>query len=300
MGTGNRPMIAWSKRFPRRMYPLGYLRLIAARHRFYDRIGWLRQGKGWKIGKVPGDQTKLESLRGIHAGNPCLIIGNGPSLNEIDFNYFRSMTTIGCNGIYRAFEDWGFHTNYLLFEDIEQTELHGPNISTIKGPVKIASLYNAHNIRGSWKDLLFMNSRLADFTYWNDIGIQFSRDFSHVVYLGSSITYVALQLAYHLGCNPIYLVGVDMDYGELTQMHPPGKIEIDVENIDKVRGVHFDENYYAPGDVIGVPDFGIQLKALEVAKAAFLENGRQIFNATPGGKLELFPRIKFESIFENG
>ncbi|MEZ6011338.1 MAG: 6-hydroxymethylpterin diphosphokinase MptE-like protein [Hyphomonas sp.] len=290
-------MIAWSPRFPKWKYPLGYLRLIAARHRYFDRIGLKKDERGLRIGILQGDGRKLAALKDQGAGRRAFIIGNGPSLKQMDLVALKDEITIAANGAYKSFDKWGFTSDYLLFEDIEQTEIRGNEIRNVCGPTKIASIYNAHAIARPWRGLLFMNARLADERYWKDPGIQFSRDFSHAVYLGSTITYVALQLAYHLGCEKVYLIGVDMDYGPLCDMFPPGKLVVTSENLDLVRQAHFTPDYYQVGDVIGVPDTQLQTEAFNVAKAAFETAGRQVFNAGVGGKLDVFDRVDFTSLF---
>ncbi len=292
-------MIAWSARFPKWKYPLGYWRLLCARQRFFDRIGVKRSERGFRIGKIPGDQSRIAALKGSGAGKPCFIIGNGPSLKQTDIFRLNNEITIAANGAYKAFNDWGFAASYLLFEDVEQTEIRGPEIRHINGPLKIAALHNAYAIARPWKDLLFMNARLADDAYWDDPGIQFSRDFPQTVYLGSTITYIALQLAYFLGCDPVYLVGVDHDYGRLSDDFAPGKITVTVENQALVNKAHFTDQYYKIGDMIGVPNVDLQTQAFEIARAAFESDGRNVLNATHGGKLEVFERIDFNKLFES-
>ena len=271
------------------------MRLRAAHARRHDRLGF-KPGGGF--GAVPGDASRLAALRNCHQGKRCFIIGNGPSLKKTPVANLRNEITIGANGLYKAFPEWGFSTRYLLFEDIEQTELHGQNLRSINGPIKIAAVHNAHAIAKPWRDdLLFMNARLADDHYWNEMGVQFSTDFPQIVYLGSTILHIALQLAYHLGCNPIYLIGVDFDYGPLADKYPPGKIEISEENIDLIRRTHFSEEYYKEGDLMGVPNYALQQTAFETAKRTFEEDGRQVFNATHGGRLEVYDRVDFEGLF---
>ena len=143
-----------------------------------------------------------------------------------------------------------------------------------------------------------MNARVGDERYWNDIGIQFSEDFGEIVYLGSSIIYIALQLAFYLGCSPVYLVGLDFDYGSLGQEHEPGKIEVTQENFHAVNQVHHISDYHRVGDMFGVPNYILQEKAYQVAKDRYALHGREVFNATVGGKLPVFDRVDFDSLFE--
>lgn len=289
-------MIVWTPNFPRRERPLGYLRLLLARHRYFDHYGIGRANRWRPLTKKPGYQTLLRSWRDKYKDKRCFILGNGPSLQKMHISLLRNEITIGVNYIYTAFPKWGFHTTYLIFEDIEQTELRRHDIPCIKGPVKLAALYNAYAFKAC-KDTVFMNVRLADGYYWDHLAPMFSTDFAHIVYLGSTVTYLAIQLAYHLGCNPVYLIGVDHNYGELPKRFPPGKITISEENYHLVRGLHFSGNYYKIGDQIGVPNVRYQEEAYTKARKVFEENRRKIFNAGLDSKLKVFEKVSFESLF---
>ena len=296
-------MIPWRPDFPARRKPLGYLRLLRARHRFHDRVrpGFrLERVCGLPLPRprlidVPGDKARLAKLRDAHAGRRCFVIGNGPSLAGMDLSPLKDEVTIGSNGIYTRFAGWGFHTDYLLFEDMEQTELRGPDIPGIRGPLKLAGLHNAYAFRPD-AGTVFFNARLGDSFYWNRLAPVFSRDFSEIVYLNSTVTTIGLQLAYHLGCDPVVLVGVDHDYGRLPELFKPGKIRITEENIDLVRGCHFDPGYYKLGDLIGVPNVKLQEQGYREARHAFERDGRRVLNATAGGKLEVFERADYRRL----
>lgn len=275
--------------------PLGYLRLLRARARYHDRFTLGRRNLLPVIKKTPGYRYILRTWKDKHRGRRCFILGNGPSLKKMDLSRLKGEITIGSNGVYKAFGEWGWKTSYLLFEDVEQLELRRRDVPRITGTVVLAALYNAYAFRAG-KDTIFMNVRPADEAYWKE-GPLFSTDFPHIVYLGSTVTYIALQLAYHLGCDPVYLIGVDHDYGELPDHFPPGKITITEENIDLVRGLHFTDRYYRVGDQIGVPNVAYQERAYTRAEQAFEASGRKVYNAGLDSKLDVFERCSFEPLF---
>ena len=295
-------MIAWTPTFPRRERPIGYWRLLKARHRFFDTVR-PRIGKNLRprLEQVSGYQTRLAMWRGKQAGRRCFIIANGPSLKDTDTSKLRKELTMGCNGIYKAFPEWGFHTSYLVFEDIEQIELRRKEIYDVKGPLKLAAIYNAYAFPADEKTLFFNAPRMrAQGYYWKELYPQFSTDFAATVHLGGSVTYIMLQLAYHLGCDPVYLIGLDHDYGELPNLFPPGKITITEENIELIRGLHFSDKYYQVGDQIGVPFVKEQEQAYTAAREAFEAAGRRVYNASVHTKLDVFERVEFESLFADG
>ncbi len=196
----------------------------------------------------------------------------------------------------RSLAEWGFSTHYLLFEDIEQTELRGPELHRIRNVVKLAALYNAYAIRPD-ANTYFFNARYGNKPYWREMAPRFSTDFADIVYLGSTVTYIALQLAFYLGCDPVYLIGVDHDYGELSKRYPPGKITITEENYPLVQQCHFSGRYYTIGDQIGVPDVARQEQAYAMARSVYESHGRQVLNASLCSKLDAFERADYASLF---
>jgi len=289
-------MIAWRRQFPWYRKPLGYWRLMAARVRYYDTLG-LQWGLRPKVVLRSGYARRMWAWHNRYAGRPGFVIGNGPSLEKMNLAPLRRHVTIGSNGIYKKFDDWGWSTNYLLFEDLDQTELRGPEIHGISGTTKIAALHNAYAFKAD-ASTYFANVRYGNAKYWETVAPRFGDMFCDVSYLGSTVTYLGIQLAYFLGCNPVYLIGVDHNYGKLPELFPPGKIEITEENHDLVKQCHFDESYYKLGDVIGVPDVQKQDDAYQTAMDHFQANGREIYNAGVNSSLDIFPRIDFQEALD--
>jgi hypothetical protein len=143
-----------------------------------------------------------------------------------------------------------------------------------------------------------MNVRIGDSGYW-ERGPQFSFDFPHIVFLGGTITYIGLQLACHLGCQPIYLIGVDHNYGRLTELLPPGKVTLTAENVRLLtEGRHFDADYHKVGDVVGVPYLKEQNRSYEHARTVLTARGIYVFNAGVDSRLETFPKVDYLSLFK--
>lgn len=288
--------IVWTDNFPLRERPLGYLRLLQARHRYHAHfgLGW----KGWRpsLRRAAGDKYELGTWKNKFQGKRCFVMGNGPSLRDMDMSLLKDEITIGCNGIYRNFSEWGWHVNYLLFEDIEQTEIRRHDIHGIKGPIKVAGLHNAYAFKAD-EDTHFMNVRNLDVDFMENLFPQFSKDFGHQVHLAGTVTYIGLQLAFHLGCDPVYLIGVDHDYGELPRLFPPCKITITEDNIHLVRGLHVKQDYYKVGDTIGVPAVEYMDAGYAKAREVYEAHGRSVINAGLNSALDTFEKTEFITLF---
>jgi len=286
-------LIVWSSFFPKTRYLSGYARLKAARHRFGERLALAPK---WPpMTRKTGDMARLEKLRDKYKGQEVVVLGNGPSLKDLDPSLLKGRVSIGSNGVYELFPDWGHATDFLIMEDVEQAERRGKafrDVKSIDGRpfMKLAALHTAHGLAKPWPDdLCFFNARyVSDETYYSDWGPQFSRDFAGMVFLGSTVTYIGLQLAWYLGAKTVYLAGVDFSYGPLEKQFKPGKLVVTPDNLDLVQQCHFSSAYHKVGDIIGVPNTAYQRRAYALARRVFDADGRKIINLTPGTALDVF------------
>ena len=103
------------------------------------------------------------------------------------------------------------------------------------------------------------------------------------------MTFMALQLAYHLGFKEVVLVGVDHSFATAG---PPNQL-VTSAGADPN---HFDPNYFGRGVRWQLPDLDMSERAYRLARDAFAAAGRTVIDATVGGKLTVFPKADFETI----
>lgn len=289
----------WTHAFPESERPDAVDRWQLAQARFYDQVRKHQDHNGITCNIMKGYQSRLRELAGKYGGKRCFVLGNGPSLQKMDLSPLKNEITIGSNGVYRLFESWGFCTTFFTMEDVEQVEDRRHELPNVKGPIRIFSLDNSYCIEPR-EDTLFANVVRYSHpfeSWWQQYYPGFSPDFSSAVYLGSTVTYLNLQLAFYLGCNPVYIIGVDHDYGLLPKMYPPGKLEITSEVLELLESIHCVKGYHKLGGKIGVPYVKEQEKAFCKALDFYSAWGRQVYNAGLNSKLDVFPRIDFEDLF---
>ena len=121
----------------------------------------------------------------------------------------------------------------------------------------------------------------------------FSTDALRGVFSGFTVTYVNLQIAAHMGCSPIYLIGCDHYYG--SQQHS-GSEQVK-ENIHQGEQLHFHKDYRKPGEIAYSAPVDLMNAAYAKAAVRSGQLGIRVFNATRGGHLEAFPRVEFGTLF---
>lgn len=231
-------------------------------------------------------QTALEQLRNCHAGRPCFIIGNGPSLKQTPIERLAGEVTIGCNGLFLLFERMGFKPTYYTVEDVLVAADRREEIRRLRGTTRLFP-FDIRKIIGGDQEALWVN-----FLRIHDAPQRFTEDFVREAFWGGTVTYFNMQLAVHLGCNPIYLVGIDHNYKTDVPVTKQGSVwtsQADDPN-------HFDPNYFGKGYRWHDPNVARMEAAYVKAREHCAARGIQILNATKGGKLEVFPRVDIDAL----
>jgi hypothetical protein len=234
------------------------------------------------------NEKKLQSFKNKHKGERCFIIGNGPSLNELDLTLLKHETTFGVNGIYLNEEKMGFLPTYYVIEDYLIAEDRASEINELKGLIKFVPTFLDYTLK---KDCNTINFN-AYMNYSDKIFKPlFSDNCLRRIGVGGSVTFMCLQLAFYMGFDEVYLIGFDHNYVKLEKSNI--LIMVTEENDQN----HFTPNYYSKGEKWHDPNVDRMEKGFTVARNHFSKHNRKVFNATYQGHLEVFERIDYTSIF---
>jgi hypothetical protein len=107
---------------------------------------------------------------------------------------------------------------------------------------------------------------------------------------GATVTYVAMQMAYFMGFEEVILIGVDHNFKETGR---PNQTVVS-QGADRS---HFDARYFGKDFRWQLPDLETSEFAYILAREAYAAAGRRILDATVGGKLDVFPKTTYESLF---
>ena len=192
--------------------------------------------------------------RDTHKGETCVIIGNGPSLDETPLEELANRyVTFGSNLIYRK----PFYPDYYCLVDKLGLD------TCLPLPDDFTSV---RFMRAEAKDEL--NTPIYPIT-----SAGFSLNINNFVVIGATVTYAIMQIAFHMGFATWLLVGVDhsSDHFECAD----GK------------------EYFKEGVVYYEPNLTGVLKYYATAKDICDQTGRKIINLTPGTKENVFDKGTF-------
>lgn len=243
------------------------------------RIKNLPHQRAWSKGL--SNKANLEEFCGIHHGERCFLIANGPSLKNTDLSYIRNEISIGMNRIYLLFDD-DFHTTYFTTVNELVIEQFSEDIAKL----------NCHKFV-NWKqrDIFSDNPEIGYFLVFQSLDDGFSTDITKGVYSGGTITYVSLQLAYYMGFSEVIIIGLDHNFEDKGT---PNKTEVRIGE-DKN---HFHPDYFPKGMKWQLPDLYRSELAYAKAREMFEKDGRRILDATVGGKCEVFEKVDYDSLFK--
>lgn len=239
------------------------------------------------------DKRKISKLKDAFKGERAFIVGNGPSLNKIDLNKLKDEYTFGVNSIFLK-EDT-FKPYFYVVEDHNVARDNAKKIHDFKIKYKFLPRNYKHIIKGDPNTIFYnMNTGYYQEYSSNYCIPRFSADASSRLYCSQSVTIICLQLAFYMGFESVYLLGMDFSYiiPEDAVLEDGGSI---LSTSDDPN--HFDSSYFGAGKRWHDPHLDRVERSYKLAKICYESKGKNIYNSTVGGKLEVFERVDFNSLF---
>lgn len=241
------------------------------------------------------EKKKMQLFRDIHKGQACVIVGNGPSLTGEDLDYINKLNlpSFATNTIYRVFPNTKWRPTYYAIDDrgmLRRTEVreHLGEEKANKYFFIRQNYIQYHSIKKYLKPekMIFLNSD-GNREYLKTP--RFSYDVADVIYSIGTVTYFCIQLAVYMGFSKIYLIGIDHSYP--VERDRNGNIII---NGGKAHVGQESEKENAIAASVWEMEIAYKQVVIEMKKGRF-----SVYNATRGGKLELFHRVCLEDIQSN-
>lgn len=237
----------------------------------------------------------LKSMRNIYAGKRCFVIGNGPSLLPEDLNKLCDEISFASNRIYNIYEYTDWRPTYYMCIDKNALPFM---LDSIKKSGSYKKFLTYHGVRcGGLSDesicYLFPYGRYKVNPYAPKAE-RLNDDLSKYVTNVATVTVNIIELAIYMGFSEIYLLGVDNNYAK--KLDKNGK----VYNDPSVQSSYFagmKDSHGKLGDGVSAQNVEAMNYSYQLAKQFADEHGVKIYNATRGGKLEVFPRVDFDSLF---
>jgi D-3-phosphoglycerate dehydrogenase len=155
---------------------------------------------------------KITDFKNKHKDKPAFCLGTAPHLKELDLEKLGNSITIGCNQLIKSAEKYNIDyiciQNGQKFKEFSNDIENAPQNLKVIVPEKVINSSSENSTTVENSNILcpvktrFTSSEHAEF---------FSFDLNSCVYYTDVIA-MEIQAAVWMGCNPIYVIGVDAEY----------------------------------------------------------------------------------------
>ena len=234
-----------------------------------------------------------EELRGWKDnffGQSCILMCNGPSLNQVDFESIDRdrFTVFGLNKIFLGFEKFNFEPDFLVAINKLVLEQSSAEYKSLTIPKFLSN-------RVAWdSQSIPPNTFLINTTQLPINADRFSTDISSYVHEGWTVTHAALQIIYYMGFNEVNIIGMD----HMFQQHVKGK-ENKKSIISGPDLDHFAANYFGYGQEWDFPDLENSEVSYKRAREVFEKTGRSIYDCTEQGHCHIFEKAPISKLYKN-
>ncbi len=241
--------------------------------------------------------TTMSIEKDFHKGRRCFIVATGPSLAYKDLSFLKDEITIALNLAPITLDKFDIKPNYNIIADkfsyLKFKEVYKK--LTYNTPVKkiiVASACETFPEELKDKNTFFFPKKLpqiADFKK-NPLEEGFAR--------GKTVAHDAIQLAYYLGFEEVYIIGMDMkmnnDWGKDGHCY-------EIHKNDKFLDLEFfkTKSHEIQRGLPGNPDFlKTIVDSFKFARKAFEEEGKKIINDS-NSQLDVFEKEEIFKKFGN-
>ncbi len=234
-----------------------------------------------------------------------VLMGNGPSLRDIDFALLKNHHTFGLNAAYRAYSRIGFYPKYFGCFDARVCSHHKPYFEelVLNSPIEKFFFINFDEQK---KDI-FTDPRIFSHPKFQKINfitrtpeekarkdiIALSFDpFYDMLTSGSN----AIQCGILMGYRKFVLLGCDANYTEVVDgaKQESVKWKLVMEKTPRKNPNYWFDDYQVKGDVFNLPNLaGTQMPAwIRLADTIkYLSLNVEIINCSPISKIEVFKKM---------
>lgn len=228
--------------------------------------------------------SKLTQFRNKYKNKKCFIVCNGPSLKISDLErlYDDKIYTFGCNLIFNLYSDTYWRPDFYVVCDFSLYKTYYDEISSLRNIGSEMFVKGICDIDGI-NELEGINYYYEGCRRKYNEDAMFSDDIAKVVYSGFTVAYDMLQIAVYMGFSPIYLIGADFNYNGNASSDGNHVYDYKVKDKRKMAGKSYSD---------------VPVNSMNVARKYAECNGIKIYNATRGGKLDVFERKNLDDLFE--
>lgn len=227
--------------------------------------------------------------------NTLVILGNGPSLRDFDFNLLKKYDTFGLNTSFRVYNKMNFYPTYFGSFDYKVNENckldYQDMIDNMKQIKKFFLIGNSEKKQNIYDNKYINNSKFQKINFINSPTFKkISKDFDNFFNAGNSGAN-ALQVGIMLGYKNIILLGCDANYQKPQNCYIQNGNMITLSQTENNINAWFDE-YSIKGDITPTPKDKYILPCWESISKCIPDNVN-VINCSKNSKIPYFKKEDF-------
>lgn len=202
--------------------------------------------------------ARFSELRAKYAGQTFLVLGNGPSLDQVAAGHMSKCVTIACNNAWRMRTKWGRDAELTLITDRARLGEFQKEDPSLDSQLVLADCYDVVPSPRRWKyfqsrDAIVIRQLMVPFFRRHPALIPLTRidlrvfdlvcekrdcsfDFGTGFCLGHSVVIPGIQMAVALGASRVLLAGVDARAAGTNYFSMmPGNVRVDPNFLNNPR-----------------------------------------------------------------
>ncbi len=223
--------------------------------------------------------SPLSRFKDAHRNERCVVVCNGPSLNQMDLKFLRREIVFGLNKIHLGLEKFGFYPRYMVAvnDKVIQQSLSAFQQAT---SVKFISDRSAHLLpQNAWTYHLATSNPFQ----------RFYTDITLGLHEGYTVTHAALQIAYYMGFNEVVIIGMDHRFATSGPANSS-------QHLTGADPNHFSPDYFRDQNW-DAPDLRESEVSYRKALEVYQADSRRIIDATLNGACNIFPKSDYQELF---
>lgn len=243
--------------------------------------------------------NKISDYKNKYLGKRCFVVGNGPSIKKTNLDNLVGEYSFAMNRISMIYKRTKWRPTFFVCTttNIKREGWQKDILNTIRMENTTSFVWrDLKEHTQSFKNINYIScshgrevTNSPELSWWsNDIS-------KRVCKFGTSML-VCLQIATYMGFNPIYIIGADLGFkkepfiSRFIKILTKNKVQLTIDQN------HFDKKYGTPG-LLPHDLNSNMLAAHKLCRRSTRRIGVDVLNATCGGELEVYPRVRYDKLF---
>lgn len=240
-------------------------------------------------------------FKNIHKGKRCFILCTGPSVNLLDLKKLEGEYSIAASNFYMHKDYDVIKPNYycvpnLSYNDKFTEEFGRKHLKMIEKRAGDTHFFYSITEKEMIEQYGMYKGKSVNYLFFSLLGCEYEEvDLTLKTLMVQSVPIMCLELAIYMGFSEVYLIGTEHDLLTTGQYkyfynrndNVVGNVDISADgNSNITRSYEF-----------FLPCFYRLWEQYRIMKRIAGKKGIKIFNATPGGQLDLFERVDYNTLF---